>query len=495
LPWIHAARARRLALAGTIAAFAALTGTANAALTVQPNAPALTFPASVTDAVGGVSLSLCMDNSGNCIETPAPNPTQPLSVPGNFTPDGEGFYMLADATVPNAGIGLARFGLEVAFLDQIAPGEGILFGRVRFRFGDLKPGTDYQVTHPYGVDVFTADSNGIINETSDVGCLATPNCDFAGATYTPITSFLRWDPTVAPAAPAGYVGNYAQTHKVIGSPNGTNFVRLEELNGAGLPVGVVGETSDFNLQGKLAGAAPAAAPFTIADVQSLDYASRQVGAATPAKNVTLANHGTAPLTVTGATIGGTDAGDFSVAGNDCASVAPGASCTIGVVFNPLATGNRNAVLSVASNDAATPLNIALKGVGTPATGAAPAPVIIQAPAQAPIVIQAPSNGPAVFKVSSMTVPFATKLRTIRSKGIAATITTPKGANVARIRLLKRGSRKAIATKTIALERSGRQTIHLRAKKAKVGRYIVEISLGANAGSLSKGVTRALTIRR
>jgi len=98
LPWIHAARARRLALAGTIAAFAALTGTANAALTVQPNAPALTFPASVTDAVGGVSLSLCMDNSGNCIETPAPNPTQPLSVPGNFTPDGEGFYMLADAT-------------------------------------------------------------------------------------------------------------------------------------------------------------------------------------------------------------------------------------------------------------------------------------------------------------------------------------------------------------------------------------------------------------
>jgi len=212
LPWIHAARARRLALAGTIAAFAALTGTANAALTVQPNAPALTFPASVTDAVGGVSLSLCMDNSGNCIETPAPNPTQPLSVPGNFTPDGEGFYMLADATVPNAGIGLARFALEQAFTgpDPVA-GEQILFGRLRFRFGGLKPGTDYQVTHPYGVDVITADSGGIINETEDLGCLETP-CNFDRVNQSNVGPFLR-----QVGAPKGYLGDPGVEAPITGS--------------------------------------------------------------------------------------------------------------------------------------------------------------------------------------------------------------------------------------------------------------------------------------
>src|SRR3954447_2557311 len=203
------ARRAPLLAVGVLASLAAFPVAADAALTLQPNAPALGFPTSATDAVSGVALGSCQDTSGFCIETPAPNQAAPLSVPGNYTPDGEAFYFLADATVPNAGIGLARFALEQAFTgpDPVA-GQQILFGRVRFRFGGLKPGTTYRVTHPYGVDEIVADGGGIINPTEDLGCLGPP-CDFTTANYGRVTSFLQWDPTVAPAPPAGYIGNFA----------------------------------------------------------------------------------------------------------------------------------------------------------------------------------------------------------------------------------------------------------------------------------------------
>src|SRR3954468_2317588 len=156
----HVTRAR-LAFAAGLVCLAAVPSAADAALTIQPDAPGLGFPASATDAVSGIALMPCQDASGFCIETPAPNPAAALSVPGNFTPDGEAFYMLADATVPNAGLGLARFGVEQAFATpDIIAGQQILFARIRFRFTGLKTGVKYRVTHPYGVDEFVADGTG-----------------------------------------------------------------------------------------------------------------------------------------------------------------------------------------------------------------------------------------------------------------------------------------------------------------------------------------------
>src|SRR3954451_5047208 len=424
-----ARRARRhpryagLALAGVLAGLAAFPVAADAALTIAANAPAIGFPASVTDTVGGFGLTSCQDNSGFCVETPAPNPTQPLAVPGNYTPDGEAFYQLADATVPNAGIGLARFALEQAFTgpDPVA-GQQIMFGRIRFRFGGLKPGATYRVTHPYGADEILADGGGIINSTEDLGCLGPP-CDFTAANYGRITSFLQWDPTVAPAPPAGYIGNFAVPHKVIGGPSGTNFVRVEELTAGGAVAGLVGETDSFLVQGKLAGAAPAAAPFVVPDSKALKFSDRQVGSASPTANITLANHGTAPLSVTSAAIGGTDAGDFSVAANGCATAtAPGASCTIGLGFTPQATGVRSATLTVAGNALNGPHTFTLTGSGTPAQAPAPPPVVIQAPAPAPILIQAPAPGPLARSASTsarnLRVARRVRVRTARASGIA-----------------------------------------------------------------------------
>src|SRR3954452_14664729 len=207
----------RLAFAAGLVCLAAVPSAADAALTLQPDSPGLGFPASVTDA-NRVSLMPCQDTTGFCVETPAPNPAAPLTVPSNFTPDGEAFYNEADTVVPGTGLGLVVLALEQAFTtpDPVA-GQQILFGRVRFRFTGLKSGVTYRVTHPYGVGEFVADGTGRINTTDDQGCLGPP-CNFQTATYGQITSFLQWDPTVAPAAPAGYIGNIGQLHKVIGSP-------------------------------------------------------------------------------------------------------------------------------------------------------------------------------------------------------------------------------------------------------------------------------------
>src|SRR3954467_6983172 len=418
-----------LATVGLVASFAALPVAADAALTIQPNAPALGFPASVDDTVAGFSLTSCQDNSGFCVETPAPNPTQPLSVPDNYTPDGKAFYQIAEATVPNAGIGLARFALEQAFTtaDPVA-GQQIMFGRIRFRFQGLKPGTKYRMTHPYGADEVVADGGGIINSTEDLGCLGPP-CDFTAANYGRITSFLQWDPTVAPAPPAGYVGNFAVAHKVIGGPAGTNFVRLEELGAGGAVAGLVGETDQFFLQGKLAGAAPAPAPFVVPDTSVLRFTDRQVATTSPAANVTLVNRGTAPLNVSSATIAGTDAGDFAIAANGCsAATAPGQSCAVGVTFRPNATGVRTATLTVTGDALNGPHTFTLTGSGTPAQAPAPPPVFIQSPPlQLLVGVPAPS-GP-VAKAASL-VAKAVKagrrvsLRQARARGIVVSFTAP-----------------------------------------------------------------------
>src|ERR687883_407864 len=58
-------------------------------------------------------------------------------------------------------------------------GQEITFNRVRMvtDAGALKPNTQYRVTHPYGVDIYSTDAAGSLRpnaNTQDVGCLLTP---------------------------------------------------------------------------------------------------------------------------------------------------------------------------------------------------------------------------------------------------------------------------------------------------------------------------------
>jgi hypothetical protein len=174
----------------------------------------------------GLTLELCVDpGDPYCLAAPLPNPDQPISFPDNF-PD-ESFWSTADAVMDtNGGQAQVVLALEAAFAGGApAAGDQISFGRVRYRVDNLQAGATYTITTPYGTDEIVAAAGGArgINFTEDIGIA--PGV-FTGALESRIGPFLRWDPAVGDAPPAGYVGDPAVPHKVIGSPFGTNVFRI-----------------------------------------------------------------------------------------------------------------------------------------------------------------------------------------------------------------------------------------------------------------------------
>jgi hypothetical protein len=96
---------------------------------------------------------------------------------------------------------------------------------------------------------------------------------------------------------------------------------------------------------------------------SLTFAARNEGTTSIPQTVTLTNNGDANLTVSGGMFIGANAGDFSLQGNTCGSVAPGGNCTISVSFNPTAPGARSAILQIMSNATTSPDLVQLSGTG------------------------------------------------------------------------------------------------------------------------------------
>jgi len=99
----------------------------------------------------------------------------------------------------------------------------------------------------------------------------------------------------------------------------------------------------------------------------VDFGSQQVGTTTPAKAVTLTNTGTAPLTITSITLGGTNAPDFAYSPSAPGmpqTVQPNASFTFNMTFKPSVAGGEQATLTVADNASGSPQTIQLSGTGT-----------------------------------------------------------------------------------------------------------------------------------
>ncbi|WP_456271053.1 PKD domain-containing protein [Bacillus sp. AK031] len=150
-----------------------------------------------------------------------PDPSSPVSFPGNFP--AEAFYMLAEAEMTTGTGERARLvlALEAAFAEEVPrDGDQMVFGRVRIRVDGLRSTEEYVVTHPYGTDTFIAEvadddepEVGEINFTQDIGVVQ----DFASALESRVHPFLQWDPAATPSPPEGYIGNPDIPHAVIGS--------------------------------------------------------------------------------------------------------------------------------------------------------------------------------------------------------------------------------------------------------------------------------------
>jgi hypothetical protein len=223
----------------------------------------------------GLRLALCLDTNGLCLAE-IPNPALPPSVTDtNMNFPGEAFWWAAEAEINLPSGGRARLVLakEAAFNTEDATvGNQITFSRVRIRIDGLTPGATYTVTHPYGVATLVADGDGLaaltfdpdgvtpiaargggdepegeIDTTEDIGIGPS---DFREALKGRFSTYLRWDPAFAPAAPAGYIGDPNVNHRVIGSPFNTNFFRVAGPNVGGTGVNTI-QTLLFSVQGKI----------------------------------------------------------------------------------------------------------------------------------------------------------------------------------------------------------------------------------------------------
>jgi hypothetical protein len=112
--------------------------------------------------------------------------------------------------------------------------------------------------------------------------------------------------------------------------------------------------------GGTGGAAGAAVTLTPA---SVIFPSQPVGTTSTPQTITLANTGSATLTIATLAVTGTSAKDFAQTNTCSSSLAAGTNCTVSITFTPSASGSRSASLTVSDNAAGSPQTVSLSGTG------------------------------------------------------------------------------------------------------------------------------------
>jgi len=179
---------------------------------------------------------------------------------------------------------------------------------------------------PLAVTVQQAGTNGDFAETN--------NCPVPPATLAPgasCTASVTFTPTTS-------------------GPRSGKFGVLDSAPASPQYVSLTGSATDIGLS-----------------ASHLYFGSQPVGTTSTAKVVTVTNEGSVTVNFTGSGIvlAGTDPADFLISANTCGpSLAAGASCTVRVKFQPMATGSRGASLQFNDDGGASPQTVKLSGSGT-----------------------------------------------------------------------------------------------------------------------------------
>jgi len=96
------------------------------------------------------------------------------------------------------------------------------------------------------------------------------------------------------------------------------------------------------------------------------------GTSSAPQTLTALNSGNAPLHISSISLGGSDASQFSISNNCTAPLAPAASCVISLVFNPTASGQSTASLTILDDAPGSPQTVSLNATANPAFSAAAA---------------------------------------------------------------------------------------------------------------------------
>ena len=219
--------------------------------------------------------------------------------------------------------------------------------------------------------------------TATNGFGVTHNCGSSVAAGTSCTLSV----TFTPAAAGTAAGTLSVASNAAGSPHAVS------LTGAGVTASPVLAWS------------PATPALAFGDVS--------VGGSPAAQSLTLSNRGPGPVTLQQLRLAGAQSADFSLGAGTCVvntALAQGASCTVGLAFQPGAIGARAATLQVVSSGT-NPPDVAVSGNGTaqaqPAIGVVPGTlnfvVVATGTAVSSQTLTLQNTGSAVLRVTSVAV--------------------------------------------------------------------------------------------
>lgn len=107
-----------------------------------------------------------------------------------------------------------------------------------------------------------------------------------------------------------------------------------------------------------------AAPTATESTGSIAFSGTEPqGVASAEQSLTVTNNGSAPLVVSGVLLSGSNPGDYLVNNRCQQPVAIGASCAVGVRFDPQAQGSSSATLTLLTNAVTAPASVTLSGTG------------------------------------------------------------------------------------------------------------------------------------
>lgn len=187
----------------------------------------------------GLKLGLCVNND-HCFFLPpdpalvARAPTSAADTTFNW-PDESFFYACENGLDGENGTrGILIHAVEAAYsTGDVKFGAEIVFVRFRLHFWNLQPFADYTFTYPFGQETHTADGDGRIFVTRDVGLGA--DREFTGALKGEIGPFLlpvalldannqpRWDLL----QPGTFLTQNLQLTEIGNAPTGNNFFSIE----------------------------------------------------------------------------------------------------------------------------------------------------------------------------------------------------------------------------------------------------------------------------
>ncbi|GGG72546.1 choice-of-anchor D domain-containing protein [Edaphobacter dinghuensis] len=231
--------------------------------------------------------------------------------------------------------------------------------------------------------------------TSEWPFLSTSTCTAALAPGQSCTVTITYSPLNQTAAGSGLSLSNSDTGSLVIESDALTSPNIVDLTGSAAPIFV---TVPDNT-------APLAA-YTVSQ-SSMAFVSTAVGNVSAAQTVTLSNTGTLTLHVTGLNT----TPDFTATGT-CATLVPGASCTLTVTFTPQLSGTRASALEI-SSDASTTLDfISLIGTATPASlSFSPSSldfgsILVGSTSTMPIQVTNTSATPAIFHSITATGDYA-----------------------------------------------------------------------------------------